>query len=80
MEKYLNESIDCIQDPDAIYVSDQKQDRHVYFKLLPYPGMKRLHLKIIVDTSFAPAEIRSAWLQKSISGGIGGLIYVKAKL
>ena len=75
--------IATIETPDVIYKSSQATERDVYFKLTPYnlQGLVRLlYTKVIVENSSHGSEVVTAWAQSSISGGLGGIVYVKPKL
>ena len=77
--------VSAIENPDAVFYSSQTTMRHVYFQLSQY-SVKRslvaLYTKVVVDVSarVSPGKVVSAWPQNTMSGGIGGMMYVKPKL
>jgi len=73
----------AISDPDKIYESSQTPKRDVYFKAATYNAYgkdKTMYTKVIVENTKNYSEIKSAWPQPTISGGIGGVIYEKTEL
>ena len=83
MDGNVENVIAAIESPDAIFKSDQTQNRDVYFKLTTYniQGInKRLYTKVVVENDSTTAVVKSAWPQNTMSGGIGGVVYVKPKL
>ena len=75
--------IATIEKPDVIFRSSQSVSRDVYFKLTPYymQGVERhFYTKVVVENDLHGSEVVTAWAQSSISGGLGGIVYVKPKL
>lgn len=77
MRSNLDAVTDTIEDPEAIYLSSETDQRKVYFKksdLSTYEMYTKVVTKKIEDNK---SEIVSAWPQKSIKGGISDEIYRK---
>ena len=74
---------DTIKNPDAVYESDQNDNREVYFKSSQYSTYK-LKTKVIVE--YMPSkrnpdnltgEVVTAFPVKEEKGGIGNVVYEK---
>jgi hypothetical protein len=76
---------ETICNPDAIYISNQKPTRNVYFAKASTSTYNGLYTKVVVavDDKTMTGSVISAWPQPAMTGGIldrGGVIYVKPKL
>ena len=75
MRNNLSAVKDTVENPEAIYESNQDSERIVYFKqssLSSYGGYTKVVTKNIAENK---SEIVTAWPQRGIKGGIGDEIY-----
>ncbi len=71
----------CTETPDFVYLSNQNENREVFYAKVETSTYPKLYTKVIIDYSDPKkGTIMSSWFEKTITGvRKEGLIYVKPK-